>query len=212
MLDLFVSPLATLFVIIDPIGLTPLFVALTAGMATRQRRVIALRGVAIAAVVLTLFGLVGEQILAAIGIGLPAFRISGGVMLFLIALEMLFEKRQARREKAAGDGVSTAPVSDPSVFPIGTPLLAGPGAMATMILLIGDRTGDLEGQIAVFAALYVMLALCLAAFFAAGALERLLGQTGVNVVTRLLGVLLGALAVQFVLDGLRDFGLAPGAY
>lgn len=195
----------TLFVLVDPIGLAPIFVALTAGMSAETRRRIALRGVGVAFAVLAAFGLAGEQLLDLMGIGMPAFRISGGLMLFLIALDMLFESRSARRARNAD-----AQEADPSVFPLATPLLAGPGAMAAMILLIGDREGDLAAQASVYAVLAAVLAVALALFLAGGAIERALGPTGTRVVTRLLGVLLGALAIQFVLDGLAQAGLAGG--
>jgi multiple antibiotic resistance protein len=202
MLDIALSAFVTLFVMIDPIGLAPIFVALTARMDPAGRRRIGLRGVAVAFGILAVFGLFGEQILTLIGITLPAFRISGGLMLFLIALDMLFESRSARREKNA-----EAPDDDPSVFPLATPLLAGPGAMAAMILLIGAHPGDAAAQAVIIAVMACVLLICLALFAAGGLIERLLGPTGVRVVTRLLGVLLGALAVQFVLDGVRALGV-----
>lgn len=211
MVDVFLTSFATLFVVIDAPGLAPLFVALTAGVPDARRRAIAIRGVAVATGVLIVFGLFGETVLKLIGVGLPAFRISGGLMLFFIAIEMLFEKRDERRAKTAqGEIEQSDPGHDPSVFPIGIPLIAGPGALASMILLIGQHSGDVPAQIAVYAALLLVLALCLVTFLAGSWVERILGQSGINVVTRLLGVLLGALAVQFVLDGLRAYGVFPG--
>ena len=211
MTEVFLTAFATLFVVVDPPGLAPLFVALTAGATAARRRVIALRGVAVATGVLFVFGLFGESVLNLIGVGLPAFRISGGLMLFFIAMEMLFEKRDQRRAKTAqGEIERPDPGHDPSVFPLGTPLIAGPGAMASMILLIGQHSGDFSAQLAVYAALAAVLAITLVLFFAGGWMERLLGQTGISVVTRLLGVLLGALAVQFVLDGLKAYGAFGG--
>lgn len=211
MLEIFLTAFATLFVVIDPPGLAPLFVALTAGMSSARRRVIAIRGVAVATGVLLIFGLFGESVLKLIGVGLPAFRISGGLMLFFIAMEMLFEKRDERRAKTAQGEIEQAePGHDPSVFPLGTPLIAGPGAMASMILLLGEHSGDIAGQAAVYGALAAVLAITLVLFFAGGLMERMLGQTGITVITRLLGVLLGALAVQFVLDGLKAYGAISG--
>jgi multiple antibiotic resistance protein len=194
-----ITVFVTLFVVIDPIGLTPLFVALTQGEAPGHRRAIALRACALAAVILTLFGLLGEHVLGFVGISMPAFRIAGGLLLFLTALEMLFERRQKRRDEQA----ETVP--DPSVFPLATPLIAGPGAIASTILLVGQAHGATQ----VLATLLVMVAViacALVLFLSAGLIERLLGKTGTNVVTRLLGMLLAALAVQFVLDGLAAFG------
>lgn len=198
----FIPAFVTLFVVIDPIGLSPLFVALTRGADAAHRRGVALRAVAIAAFLLTLFGLVGEPVLGFLGISMPAFRIAGGLLLFLTALDMLFERRTERRR-----GQSEAePADDPSVFPLATPLIAGPGAIATMILLAGQSEGAV-GLALVFAVMVAVLVLVFVMFLAAPLLERILRETGINVLTRLLGMLLAALSVQFVLDGLRDFGL-----
>lgn len=202
---------ATLFVIVDPIGLAPIFVALTAGRAAADRRRIAFSAVLIGGAILAGFGLAGEAALALIGVGLPAFRISGGLMLFLLAVEMLFERRTERRAKSAGEPEpDDEPHADPTVFPLATPLLAGPGAMASMILLTAGAETAVE-EIVVYLCLAAVLALCLLLFLSASLIERALGPTGVKLVTRLLGVLLGALAVQFVLDGLADYGLAIAA-
>lgn len=209
MLNEAITAFVTLFVVIDPIGLGPLFVALTQGASAAERRRIAITGITVAAGILTLFGLAGESVLAFLGISLAAFRISGGLLLFLIALDMVFERRTQRREEKTAEG-ERAPAHDPSVFPLATPLLAGPGAIATIILLIGSHKGDLVGQATIFAVLYGLLLIVLASFFLGGMIERLLRRTGILVVTRLLGMLLAALSVQFVLDGLADFGLATG--
>jgi len=192
----------TLFVVIDPIGLTPLFVALTQGTAGGERRKIALRACAVAAGVLTLFLLFGEAVLGFVGISMPAFRIAGGILLFLTALDMLFERRTRRREDQTGDDRP-----DPSVFPLAIPLIAGPGAIASMILLTGQQPG-LLGLAWVSAVMVSVVAAVFVLFLAGGLIERALGRVGINVVTRLLGMLLAAVSVQFVLDGLRDFGLA----
>jgi multiple antibiotic resistance protein len=203
-LTFYISAFVTLFVVIDPIGLAPLFVAITQGMTGHERRAIALRASGVAIGLLTLFGLFGESVLGFAGISMAAFRIAGGMLLFLTAMEMLFERRTKRREDQAEDDRP-----DPSVFPLATPLMAGPGAMATMILLTGDVRGDLAGMAGVLGVMVAVIGVVLLLFLAAGLLERALGRTGINVVTRLLGMLLAALSVQFVLDGLRDFGLAP---
>ncbi|SIO23438.1 multiple antibiotic resistance protein [Rhodovulum sp. ES.010] len=200
----YISAFVTLFVVIDPIGLAPLFVALTQGMGRAERRAIALRAALIAVGLLTLFGVLGESVLAFVGISMPAFRIAGGILLFLTALEMLFERRTKRREDQAHDDRP-----DPSVFPLATPLIAGPGAMATMILLNGAADRAPLAMLLVHLVMFAVVALVLLLFLLAPLLERALGRTGINVVTRLLGMLLAALSVQFVLDGLRDFGLAP---
>lgn len=197
-----ITAFATLFVVIDPPGLVPLFIALTQGMDNERRRAMALRACIIATVLLLLFGLAGETVLEFIGISMPAFRIAGGILLFLTALDMLFERRTQRREGQHAD-----PDHDPSVFPLATPLIAGPGAIATMILLVGEGGGSWPATLAV---LGLMLAMMLATYLfllASPPLERMLGRTGTIVITRLLGMLLAALSVQFVIDGVRGTGL-----
>lgn len=191
-----------LFVVIDPIALGPLFAALTSGMSFAQRRSIAIRAVGTAAGLLLIFSLFGDDILHFIGISLPAFRISGGILLFLTALDMLFERRQKRRADRVEED---EPDHDPSVFPLAIPLIAGPGAIATVILLVG-QTQTTPDFIALMGILAAVLASVLVACLTASAFERLLGKTGINVLTRLLGMLLAALSVQFVLDGLQSFG------
>jgi multiple antibiotic resistance protein len=203
--ELLVTTFVTLFVIIDPIGLAPLFVALTQGMDAAERRRVSVRAIVTGFGMLALFGLAGEGLLALIGIGMPAFRISGGLLLFLMAVDMLFERRSERREKQTA---SIRP--DPSIFPLATPLIAGPGALATMILLSGQNSGDPLAIVAILAVLVAVLALTFLMFLAGGLIERALGHTGVVVVTRLLGILLAALSVQFVVDGLRDLDLVGG--
>lgn len=201
-----VTAFVALFVVIDPIGLAPLFVALTQGMGDRARRAIGVRACAVAVALLTLFGLAGEAVLAFLGISMPAFRIAGGILLFLTALDMLFERRTKRREDQAASA-DEAHADDPSVFPLATPLIAGPGAIATMILLAGEGAGDPVHLLAVHGVMLVVVICVLALFLLAGVLEKLLGQVGINVVTRLLGMLLAALSVQFVLNGLFDLGV-----
>lgn len=194
----------TLFVIIDPIGLAPIFVALTAGATPAHRRGVALRAVGIGFGVILLFGLFGEAVLTFAGISMPAFRIAGGLLLFLTALEMLFERRGKRREDQANQQNPNA--DDPSVFPLATPLIAGPGAIASIILLTGNANGTMEVA-ALYGVLALVIGLVLMFFLLGGLLERALGPTGINVVTRLLGMLLAALSVQFVIDGLREIGV-----
>lgn len=199
----YITAFVTLFVVIDPIGLAPIFIALTPDMTGAERRRLGLRSLVIAAILLTLFGLAGEAILTSIGISISAFRIAGGLLLFLTALDMLFERRTERREgQAEGDG----PSHDPSVFPLAMPLLAGPGALATMILLVGENQG--AGHVVmVHLMMLAVLAIAMMLFVLATPLARALGRTGTMVVTRLLGMLLAALSVQFVIDGLRGSGL-----
>ena len=201
-----IAAFTTLFVIIDPIGLAPIFVALTHGLTAAQRRAILIRALVISFCLMLAFMFVGEALLGFIGISMPAFRIAGGILLFLTALEMLFQKRQERRQGNADAGAAEHH-DDPSVFPIAMPLIVGPGTITTIILLAGQAEGalDFAAITAVFAAVLMIAALL---FLASGLIERALGQTGINIVTRLLGMLLAALAIQFILDGIaQSFGI-----
>jgi multiple antibiotic resistance protein len=199
---LFVSAFVTLFVVIDPPGCAPIFASLTAGGAAAHRRAMALRSVAIAAGILVFFGLLGEKLLGALGISLHAFRIAGGIMLFLIALEMVFEKRQERRAERAQDVNSRPEIEDISVFPMGIPMIAGPGSIASVMLLT-SRSNGLSETLVVFGALAAILLLTLAALLLAGPMMRLLGYRLEAMITRILGVILAALAAQFVIDGIE---------
>ncbi|MDW4497630.1 MarC family protein [Sulfitobacter sp. D35] len=194
----------TMFVVIDPIGLAPLYIAITQNMGEAQQRRIAFRACAIASVVLLAFAIFGDAVLSVAGISMPAFRVAGGILLFLTALEMLFERRTKRREDH-----SEAERDDPSVFPLAIPLIAGPGAIASIVLLMGQRPGA-EGAAMVLGATAAVLAIVMLFFMASGRIGRLLGKTGITVLTRLFGMLLAALSVQFVLDGLSAFGFGPG--
>jgi MarC family membrane protein len=197
-----ITSFVTLLVVIDPFGLTPMFVALTQGMQPAHRRAIAIRSCLTAALLLAVFAAFGETVLGFVGISMPAFRVAGGALLFLTALDMLFERRSKRREDKTEDETP-----DPSVFPLAIPLIAGPGSIASIILLAGQNP-EYDGLALVIGVMLAVMAVVLALFLSAGLIERLLGKTGINVVTRLLGMLLAALSVQFVLDGLRDFGFA----
>lgn len=199
-----ITSFVTLFVIIDPIGLTPIFLALTQGNTAAERRGIAVRATITASFLLALFAAFGEAVLGFAGISMAAFRVAGGALLFLTALDMLFERRAKRRENQGEEAVTE---DDPSIFPMAIPLISGPGSIATVILLAGQKPG-VEGFALVMAVVVAVLAVMLLMFLASGVLERVLGKVGINVVTRLLGMLLAALSVQFVLDGLRDFGFA----
>lgn len=207
MFELFVSAFITLFVVIDPPGCAPIYAGLTKGATARQARVMAIRATVIAGIILIGFALFGEQLLSALHIELDSFRIAGGFMLFLIALDMVFEKRTQRREERATKVAATPEVEDVSVFPMAMPMLAGPGAIAAVMLLQNEAKGP-EGSLVVLAALGAVLVLTMLALIAAGPLIRLLGDRVEAVITRLLGVLLAALAAQYVIDGLKgSFGL-----
>jgi len=207
MLNLFVSAFITLFVVIDPPGCAPIYAGLTSGATPAQARAMAVRACLIAGAILLLFATLGENLLGALHIELDSFRIAGGLMLFLIALDMVFEKRTQRREQRAEQVRATPEVEDVSVFPMAMPMIAGPGAIASVMLLEGGAQG-VPGSLIVLAALLVVMVLTLLALLAARPLMKLVGAGVEAVVTRLLGVLLAALAAQYVIDGLRSsFGL-----
>lgn len=188
--------------VIDPPGCAPIYAGLSAGASPVHRRAMAIRAVTVAAIILFVFALFGEQLLHGLGISLASFRIAGGIMLFLIALEMVFEKRTQRREDRAAEVAADPHVEDVSIFPMAMPMIAGPGSIATVMLLMA-RTNGVEATLVVLAAMVTILLLTLLALIAAGPLMRLLGTRIEAVITRLLGVLLAALAVQFVMDGLQ---------
>ena len=202
MLELFISAFATLFVVIDPPGCAPIYAGLTAKASHRQAAVMALRACLIATAILVTFALFGEELLGFLHIQLDSFRIAGGIMLFLIALEMVFEKRTERREGRAEKILQHQPVEDVSVFPMAMPMLAGPGSIASIMLLMARAHGTSE-TLVILAALACVMLLSLAALVAARPIIRLLGARVEAVVTRLLGLLLAALAAQFVIDGVR---------
>ena len=202
MVELFISSFITFFVVIDPPGCAPIYASLTTDASVQERRNMAFRAVFVAAAILLIFAIFGEQLLSALGISLDSFRIAGGIMLFLIALDMVFEKRTERRENRAKDIIETPEIEDVSIFPMAMPMIAGPGSIATIMLLTSKNEG-LDSAIVIMSALGVVLLLTLAALLAAGPLMRVMGAKIEAVITRLLGVLLGALAVQFVVDGLR---------
>ena len=201
MIELYISSLITFFVVIDPPGCAPIYAGLSAGASPSLRRAMAVRAVMVASIILLVFAMFGEALLKGLGISLASFRIAGGIMLFLIALEMVFEKRTERREDRAAK-VAATHVEDVSIFPMAMPMIAGPGSIAS-VMLLGSRNPGLERHLVVLAALATILLLTLAALLAAGPLMRVLGARIEAVVTRLLGVLLAALAVQFVMDGLQ---------
>lgn len=202
MLELYLSALVTFFVVIDPPGCAPIYAGLTTGATPAARRAMAVRAVFVAAVILFAFAAIGEALLRTLGISLAAFRIAGGIMLFLIALEMVFEKRTERREDRAAKVAQTPEVEDVSIFPMAMPMIAGPGSIASVMLTM-SRNHGIDRVVPVLAALATILALTLIALLAAGPIMRALGARIEAVITRILGVLLGALAAQFVIDGIR---------
>lgn len=202
----FVSAFVTFFVVIDPPGVMPVFASLTQGAPKKWTRMMAIRSVLIGALILGFFGLFGSQFLAMLGISLDAFRAAGGVMLFLIALEMVFEKRTERREVRAEkfqEDEDHEDLDDISVFPLAIPLLAGPGAIASIMLLNVRHAGDTLAQAAIWSAAGANFLMCLVFFLAAAPLMKLIGKTIAASITRVLGVILAALAAQFIFDAIK---------
>lgn len=200
--DFLISALVTLMVVVDPVGLVPTFLGITTGLPDHARRAVALRASLIAACVLAGSALIGDWLLRALSIGLPAFRIAGGLLLFSIASEMVFGVRTVRQSQQAEEAVEER-VRNIAAFPLAVPLMAGPGAITATILLAGRSSGDIERLALLLGVIAAVIAVCLAVFMAAARVARLLGATGSVVLSRLLGVLLAALAVQYVIDGAR---------
>ena len=202
MIELFTTAFITLAVIIDPPGCAPIFASLTAGTDAAHRRSMAIRSALVAWCILVFFALLGEPLLRTLGISLSAFRLAGGIMLFMIALDMVFERRTERREKRAKEIEESPEEEDISVFPMAIPMIAGPGSIASIMLLSARAEGTLEGLI-VLGAMTAVIVLTLIALLAAGPLMKLIGVRLEAMITRILGVILAALAAQFVLDGLE---------
>lgn len=202
MIELFISAFITFFVVIDPPGCAPIYASLTGDAPPRDRRIMAFRAIIVASIILAIFAAFGEQLLGALGISLDSFRIAGGIMLFIIALEMVFEKRTQRREGRAQDIIDQPEIEDVSIFPMAMPMIAGPGSIAAIMLLMSQNEG-LERSLVIVGAMGLVLLLTLIGLLLAGPLMRVLGHKVEQVITRVLGVLLGALAVQFVVDGLK---------
>jgi len=209
--DTLINATVTLLVTIDPIGLAPLFLALTAGMDRATRTQIAFRGILISTGLLVMFALAGMTILDLFGITMPAFRIAGGLLLFWLAFEMVYEKRQERKQETTDRAVvSHEEAKHIAVFPLAIPLIAGPGAISATVLLSTEMSSPLERS-ALIGVILALMVLCMVVFMLAERLDHILGDTGRMVLTRLLGVILAALSVQFVADGILAFMAAPAA-
>jgi multiple antibiotic resistance protein len=202
-LDYVSAAFVTLLVTLDPPALAPIFISLTRGMNADERRRVSVRASMIAFGILAFFGFGGEALLRLLGVGLPAFRISGGLLLFWIAFEMVFERRNERKQQTADTAVTEDHIRNVAAFPLAIPLMAGPGAITAVILLAGRA----DGNYALLALLTVLIALgvatCFVVFSMAERVSRLLGITGNVVLSRLLGVILAGLAVQFIIDGVQ---------
>jgi multiple antibiotic resistance protein len=203
MIELFGSALVTFLVIIDPPGCAPIFVGLTRGTSPVHRRAMTIRSCLIAWAILMFFALLGKPMLQALGISLASFRIAGGIMLFIIALDMVFERRTARRESRAHSIEGTPEAEDISVFPMAMPMIAGPGSIASAMLWVSRAETPVHVAI-VLAAITIVMLLTMATLLAAAPLMRLIGERVEAVITRILGVILAALAAQFIIDGLKQ--------
>ena len=202
MLELVFNSFVTLLVVVDPPGLAPIFAALTRGYPEKRKREAAIRGTILGAVILLIFAFAGDALLGALGIGLPAFRTAGGILLFLLSLDMIFASPSGLRSRTVREQEEDDYGQDVSVFPLAIPLLAGPGAITTALLYTGERS---PAELGVFiGVLLFVLLLTLGSLLVAPRIMGLFGETGANVLSRVLGVLLAALAVQFVLDGIQS--------
>lgn len=203
MLEQLFNTFIMLFVVIDPVALVPMFVALTQGGSEAYKRKMAYKATAIATVVLIAFVFVGGAILRMLGIGLEAFRVAGGALLFLLALEMVFARQSGLRSTTDAERVEAEHKQDISVFPLAIPLIAGPGALTTVLLMLAAGHHEPQVYVSVVGTLLVVLAITLATLLGASRIMAVMGETGANVIGRLFGVILAALAVQFIFDGLR---------
>ena len=203
MMELYGSALATFLVIIDPPGCAPIFTSLTRGTSAAHRRAMAIRSSLIAWAILMFFALLGKPLLHALGISLASFRIAGGILLFFIAFDMIFERRTARREMRASSIEGTPQAEDISVFPMAIPMITGPGSIASAMLWVSRADGPIQVGI-VLAAITTVMLITLVTLLAAGPLMKLIGEKLEAMITRILGVILAALAAQFVVDGLKQ--------
>jgi multiple antibiotic resistance protein len=203
LLDYVSSALVTLLVTLDPPALAPIFISLTRGMNTQERRRVAVRASLIAFGILAFFGFGGEVLLRLLGVGLPAFRISGGLLLFWIAFEMVFERRNERKQHTADVAITEDHIRNVAAFPLAIPLMAGPGAITAVILLAGRANGNFGPLVILTALIALCVASCFVVFSMANRVARLLGVTGNIVLSRLLGVILAGLAVQFIINGVE---------
>ena len=197
----------TLLVTIDPPGLAPLFLALTAGMNRAERRQVAMRASIIGFALLAVFAVAGAAILVMFGITLPAFRVAGGLLLFWIAFEMIFERRQERKGKSADAAITIDHIRNIAAFPLAIPLIAGPGAISATVLLSGSLS-TVAGTLMLLAIVAACIAITFLVLVLAERIDGVLGETGRSILTRLLGVILAALAVQFVADGIKALAAA----
>ncbi|MGH8398367.1 MAG: MarC family protein [Gammaproteobacteria bacterium] len=203
MLEKYISMFISLFVVIDPIGLAPMFGAITRGGGQLHRRRMAVKGTILATAILLVFAVIGDWLLSTLGISFPSFKIAGGILLFLIAIDMVFARQSGGRSATEREEEEGKTKEDVSVFPLAFPLIAGPGALATVLIMVSEAHGKILMYIGIIVIVLLVLAITLGCLLLTNRLMKLLGETGANVVGRLFGVILAALAVQFVVDGIR---------
>lgn len=201
-MELLISTFVTLFIVIDPIGIAAVFTALVQMSDTAFRRKMALQGTAIASSIIFAFYFVGDELLKVLGVGIPAFRIAGGILLFLLAIDMVFARQTGLRSTTVREQEEAEHKNDISVFPLAFPLIAGPGALTTVLLM---STSAERTLMFAWMGLIIALVLCLTllSLLFASKISQMLGETGANVVSRLLGLILAALAVQYIIDGIN---------
>ena len=202
--DFIVNSFVVLFVVLDPVGVAPIFAALTHGNTNEYCRKMAIKGVFISAGILIVFAFVGQFLLNSLGITLNAFRIAGGLFLLLLSIDMVFARQSGLRSTTTRENLEAEHKADISVFPLAIPLIAGPGAITTMMLLMGEATNHLSWVISLIVVLLFVLLLVLSTLLTARRIIALFGETGSNVISRVLGILLAALAVQYMIDGIRN--------
>ncbi|QAY95750.1 MarC family transcriptional regulator [Methylovirgula ligni] len=201
--DFLQTAFVTLLVTLDPPGLAPIFIALTLGMTSKEKKEVALRAAIIAFAILLVFAIGGAALMKALGISLPAFRIAGGLLLFYTAFQMVFAERGQRKRELADDAVAIDHVRNLAAFPLAIPLMSGPGSITAVILLAGKASGNWEAQTSLVLVILIVIVLCYLTFLLAERIARLFGATGTLVLGRMLGVVLAALAAQFVIDGIQ---------
>lgn len=203
MLEQYISMFISLFVVIDPIGLAPMFGAITRGGGQLHRRRMAIKGTILATAILLVFAAIGDWLLRMLGISFPAFKIAGGALLFLIAIDMVFARQSGGRSATEREEEEGKAKEDVSVFPLAFPLIAGPGALATILIMVSEAHGKIMMFVGLVVVVLLMLGITLGCLLLTNRLMKLLGETGANVIGRLFGVILAALAVQFMVDGIR---------
>lgn len=205
MIEQILKNFVVMFVVIEPVTLVPIFGALTRGGAPGYRRRMATKATFLSALIFVAFALAGEPLLQVLGISVDAFRIGGGLLLFMVAVDMVFARESGLRSTTVREQEEARYRDDISVFPLAFPLIAGPGALATLLLLLGDASDDILSVGLLLAVVLFVLVIALVMMLLTNPIMRVLGVTGANVISRLLGVVLVALAVQYVVDGILAF-------